>query len=370
MKRYLGYCELPFSTVYHSARSTWEGTLKFIVPRVSLAYAHHGDMAPDQDANTPPDRHSTLSLYITLTPGRAQRTAQDSFDPSHSNEPLGLFWHAQRWPVRCRDDLDGVVAGGSPHLRLDRIIAMVLSTDKRATLISRYIHSEGLAPPQELMADAEIPPEYVLSRFVSIIPYMENVAVDDDTGTCWNTSLEFLETGAGDYDEHCILLANYFQWLTHPPYRRFSSVWVVLGSTNSHLKASYVLTVDAVNPDGIFLWDPVTGDKYTLFSHRCPLRDIGVVFNHTNIFCNTQPSSQPRRMDWNLFGNPRSWRPLFLDVNSIPKESCQPPINICYPVAEEKEMRIRILLVEEIKAQLKRRRCGYGYCWWRRSRHS
>ena len=77
------------------------------------------------------------------------------------------------------------------------------------TLICRYICSQ--TPPPEMFD------EMILLRFVSRIPFLDDAVLNsnvDGVGLkldVWNTSKSFLELGAGDSEEHAILLCNYFK---------------------------------------------------------------------------------------------------------------------------------------------------------------
>jgi coiled-coil and C2 domain-containing protein 2A len=52
------------------------------------------------------------------------------------------------------------------------------------------------------------------ARFVSLIPQIEdNQSFAGQLPDLWCTSQEFLDLGAGDVEEHAILLCNYFNFI-------------------------------------------------------------------------------------------------------------------------------------------------------------
>ena len=52
-----------------------------------------------------------------------------------------------------------------------------------------------------------------VARFVSMIPYIEDLRMFQDLPDLWTTSQEFFDLGGGDYEEHAIVLANYFRYV-------------------------------------------------------------------------------------------------------------------------------------------------------------
>lgn len=46
-----------------------------------------------------------------------------------------------------------------------------------------------------------------------MVPYIEDLRLFQDLPDLWSTSQEFFDLGGGDYEEHAVLLANYFQYI-------------------------------------------------------------------------------------------------------------------------------------------------------------
>ena len=52
-----------------------------------------------------------------------------------------------------------------------------------------------------------------VARFVSLVPFVEDIRLFEDLPDVYCNVQEFLDLGGGDYEEHAILLANYFNYL-------------------------------------------------------------------------------------------------------------------------------------------------------------
>lgn len=51
------------------------------------------------------------------------------------------------------------------------------------------------------------------ARYVSLIPFLEDNQAFTDMPDLYCDSQEFIDLGAGDYEEHAILLCNYFNFI-------------------------------------------------------------------------------------------------------------------------------------------------------------
>ncbi len=51
------------------------------------------------------------------------------------------------------------------------------------------------------------------ARFVSMVPFIDDLTMFQNMPDMYSSCQEFLDLGAGDYEEHAILLANYFQYI-------------------------------------------------------------------------------------------------------------------------------------------------------------
>lgn len=78
-------------------------------------------------------------------------------------------------------------------------------------LLCRYL--QPLKPPKEVF-DIDTPNELngieKCARFVSMIPFLEDLKLFKDLPDMYATCQQFLDLGGGDHEEHAILLANFF----------------------------------------------------------------------------------------------------------------------------------------------------------------
>jgi coiled-coil and C2 domain-containing protein 2A len=146
--------------------------------------------------------------------------------------------------------------------------AFCIDLSGKSALITRYIRPQN--PPAEFANN-----QAITLRYVSLIPFLEDSVTFVGRTNVWSTSKQFLAMRAGDWEEHSILLCNYFLYMK-------MEAWVTLGS-GIEGDMSYVLvkTDNLVNP--FVLYDPCAGEIYNLTDLMCPLRDIGCIFNQTNV---------------------------------------------------------------------------------------
>jgi coiled-coil and C2 domain-containing protein 2A len=148
----------------------------------------------------------------------------------------------------------------------------------------------------------------------------------------WCTSQEFLDLGGGDYEEHAILLCNYFNYIDHTIKKTPNiSSFIAIGKGVPEGKTTYVIRRE--KRDGhilVEIWNPVTAklyyieqepfvSKFLCFTTNrgfknvnnvsdtiCLLKSIGTVVSSDNIYINIQPSSDPTLMSYD-FENPLFW---------------------------------------------------------------
>jgi len=72
------------------------------------------------------------------------------------------------------------------------------------------------------------------------------------------TSQEFFDLGGGDYEEHAILLANYFTYIDKTQGRDFKT-FIVFGSGFPAGHMVYVMRKRSINDGSFELWDPIVG---------------------------------------------------------------------------------------------------------------
>ena len=82
-------------------------------------------------------------------------------------------------------------------------------------LLCRFLTPQ--VPPQEILRQEGLAQDaYAIekvARFVSMIPFIEDLRMFQDMPDLYSTSQEFFDLGGGDYEEHAVLLANYFTYI-------------------------------------------------------------------------------------------------------------------------------------------------------------
>ena len=93
----------------------------------------------------------------------------------------------------------------------------VMGTDieGRSRLVCRYVTEEE--PPLSLFDGDMVNDLYGIekvARFVSLIPFLTDAQMFEGKAVdLWCTSKTFLDIQAGDWEEHAILLCNFFNYI-------------------------------------------------------------------------------------------------------------------------------------------------------------
>jgi len=271
--RWLGGFALPFSTLYRNGKL--EGSFPLSrMPPVLLGYGK--DRESSSRVLVPA---SALKLFVTINPLLPPPKDEERERLTTRDAKMQEF--AKGW-VKA-------TAKGDRHVR-----AFAPGSDGERTFLCRFVRPQN--PPDEMRGSVS-----QVLRFVSQVPFLDDAALDGGSLDVWNTSDSFLELGAGDQEEHALLLCNYLLAMGKEAY-------VVLGSGIPEGLTSYVLTLDGTSP---VLYNACTGLSWTADQlERCPLTSVGCVFNDKNIWANIGYSSLPKDMIWNLIDE-KHWRPFF-----------------------------------------------------------
>ena len=114
-----------------------------------------------------------------------------------------------------------------------------------------------------------------VARFVSMIPYIEDLRMFQDLPDLWTTTQEFFDLGGGDYEEHAIVLANYFLYIDKKQGKEYKS-YIVCGHGMPAGKMVFVMR-KRNEADGSFeLWDPLTGQCYWFHNIIEPTKFCGI----------------------------------------------------------------------------------------------
>ena len=139
--------------------------------------------------------------------------------------------------------------------------------------------------------------------------------------------------GGGDYEEHAVLLANYFQYIDDKKNTGYKS-YICLGTGMPNGPMVFVIRKQNNAAGSFELWDPLAAQCYYFelkterntfwgipigkSSHLdirlqdpiCPLIQIHTVVSSENVWVNVQRSDYPVLMDFDLT-KPKCWKKFF-----------------------------------------------------------
>ena len=152
------------------------------------------------------------------------------------------------------------------------------------------------------------------------------------------TSQEFLDLGAGDFEEHAILLCNYFNYIDKIQNNQKIKSYVLLGKGTPEGKTAYVMRRDTTS-NKVELWNPMKGEAYyygrraeddkvgclpisgggfsmdiRLNDAKCQLRSVGCIVGPDNIWANVQKFEDPALINFNL-DDTKCWQAMFNKTN-------------------------------------------------------
>lgn len=330
-RRYLGSFELPFGTVYDNSKPI-KGEFMVELPQIMYGY-DHPSLLPTSDGEP-----MYIRLSVALEP---QLMKQDAPPPKtvEGYESKPLLKHIKAWqdkhkarnPTAVGTDIDG-----------------------HSILVCRFM--APLSPPPDVATLDQYgnctDPHAIekVAQFVSMLPFLrdsdlfENMNVTD----LWLNSQEFVNFGYSDWEEHAILLANYF--LAIDEYRKNNiETYCLIGEAIPEGDTVFVLRKCKDPEEGsktpaFEIWNPDTGvswhspykkkdvapdpTKSSIFStmskdkrplkesYNCPLKKVWCAFNQTNVWVCLQ--TQPKPDDSALmlsyaFENSKHWAPLFAE---------------------------------------------------------
>lgn len=349
-KKYLGSFSIPFVTVFQNA-SILDTICKVNVPKTVFGYytdasdtfdviqnIRMGDevnnmsinpQATDQNMNNTnmnqqmpkenykiinPFINTYISLYITLDPVPIFSMNDDS-EYSPGFEDSIFLINGTKWLKAMKDK----------SLLKDRCIRLFADNfDGYSVFMPRYLKPDGQKPHSLLFnsetSTLESDPNAIerVAHYVSLIPFVEdNQAWDteEELPDCWCTDNEFLTLGFGDYEEHAILLCNYFNYVDRIQNNNCIS-YIVLGDAHPEGQTTYVIRISQDTKE-VELWNAKTGDCFYFdktiqenkcwcitvskqFRHTrsksdtiCQLKSVGAIVTFDNIYINMQKESDP-----------------------------------------------------------------------------
>ena len=226
----------------------------------------------------------------------------------------------------------------------------------QSILACRYLTPQK--PPSEVV-DLDLGPndEFAIEkvvRFVSMIPFIEDNLAFQDLPDMWCTSQEFLDLCCGDYEEHAILLCNYFNYIDQIQNKDKYTSCICIGKGVPEGRTVYVVRRD-INTGHVELWNATKGEGY-FFGHdkkqykclcltlsssdvlrtkvgdpTCQLKSVGCIITQDNVFVNVQGTDDPSIISFDT-ADKAKWKP-FVTANNKNRlfhngiiDSIQPPL--------------------------------------------
>lgn len=269
---------------------------------------------------------------ITLDPPLADQHEATDESGGYTSEPKAILQRANTFAKMVNSEYGHA-----------SVIVPTLSGER--VLVSRFVCPQRT--PHEVTTILEA------ARFVSLVPFMEDWQLFVGNDDMWSTSSQFLELCAGDWEEHAILLRNYFSFIDQSSGAANES-YIVFGHGIPEGDTCYVLRKPRNEAqDGVTLWNSATGVEYSASDPRCPLQTISMVVGEQNMYMNSQKSGMPSRIFFD-FENAKNWKPFFNAKFPKPDDyrHCQPEIN--YTETPEKEVEgLERQIMETLKIDLK-----------------
>ena len=406
-RRYIGSFSIPFVTVFQNA-SILDTICKVDIPKSVFGYfsdttstfnvegegdnnitSHHEDANTSVNQNMGvvpsftevkketvydikqiinPFVNSYVSLYITLDP-IPSFSINDETDYVPGFEDTSFLINATKWLNILKD---------SSKFKNRTIRLFAENFDGHSVFMPRYLKSDGQKPHNLLFNEADDNSIEKASRYVSLIPFIEENQTWDyaeEMPDCWTTDNQFLTLGFGDYEEHAVLLCNYFNYIDQKQNTGCVS-YLCLGDAHPEGSTIYVIRLSNDYKEVEF-WNAKTGDCYyfektideTKFlcltmskqykqtssntNKICPMKSVGAIVTFDNVLVNNQSESDPSLIDFDL-NNKSNWKPFLSEEakkNYFPHgvETVQKPIEYVEP-NEEDALNLR----EELRKNLRK----------------
>eukprot|EP00798_Chlamydomonas_sp_ICE-L_P015518 gene15518-21607_t len=301
--------------------------------------------SPDQDEPSPSavfenNDYITINVFDEIVTDNRELRSGLKKDDGGISDPVRYPERERRYLGCLHIPLSAVyqmqVLEGTFRLESPPVLLGYVQESPRPACISLYMSLRPqLAPPQSTMEDiisGELPFLSMISyledssllkiaRFVSMIPYLEDSSLLKRRNDIWTSTADFLHLSAGDSEEHAHLLVGYFLEIGQ-------EAFVVLGASTVGARSAFVLTTGrAAQEPGLppqlaqerdfnfdeyqlRLWNPLSGGCSSVKDATGDLREVGMVYDHTNMWANFQMTGQPWCLKWN-FGDGGQWNGFF-----------------------------------------------------------
>ena len=233
-----------------------------------------------------------ISLYITLDP-IPSFSINDETDYVPGFEDNSFLINSTKWLNALK---------GSNKFKNRTIRLFAENFDGYSVFMPRYLKRDGQKPHSQLFSENDDNAIEKASRYVALIPFIEENQTWDyaeEMPDCWTTDNQFLTLGFGDYEEHAVLLCNYFNYIEQKQNTGCVS-YLCLGDAHPEGSTVYVIRLTADYKEVEF-WNAKTGDCFyfektlidtkflclTMSSHYkqtksnknkiCPMKSVGAI---------------------------------------------------------------------------------------------
>lgn len=241
--RYLGSFTIPLNTILQNPPKT-EGMFKVNRPLAPFNYETLKQniflMDPASEASQHTRDHEEITTYVNLSISLdpvLELPAENEYEYYPGAENAQLLYSATNWIKAMKKKK----LFANRHYR-----AFGENVMGQSVLLCRYLTPQS--PPIEIY-DFEhyVDDEFAIeksARFVSMIPFIEDNRAFEDLPDLFCTSQEFIDLGAGDYEEHAILLCNYFNFIDTAQGRPNFKSYLVIGKGMPEGYTAYVMRRD------------------------------------------------------------------------------------------------------------------------------
>jgi coiled-coil and C2 domain-containing protein 2A len=375
-KRFLGSFSIPLFVVFEN-KSRLEAMCRVARPLLVFGYytstqnlfgGRTGTAEPAQSSLSP-----TIPTFVTLSV---------SIDP-----PIDVAVENEREYYPGAEEITLLISGtkwikdlqSDPTYAKRSIRLFAENLNRESVFLPRYLRP--LAPPPSVVdltsAENDVAIE-TAARYVSLIPFIADTQAFNDLPDMWSTCQEFLDLGYGDYEEHAMLLCNYFNYIDNKKGRNDVESYLVIGKGIPEGVTCYVMRRDK-RTHSVEFWNPVKGEAYyfgcetvdrsclcipcgqtlqvTEHESFCPLKEVGCVVGATNIYANLQPLAEPATLLYNL-EDTSLWAPFLTE--SITKKYYEKGIPTVQPeeliyvetqpeLAQELEHKVEVYIAEKFE---------------------
>ncbi len=208
--RYLGGFAVSLQTVLSGSK--FEGMVRLNRPLVLQNYKviqddviffeKHGDL---EDCYTRPEEQIPTYLNVTISMEPLITLPRNNRNDYYQGFEQTPFLQAGT------EFVDSVQSKFQKDKRYPRVFLENL--DGKSVFIPKYLSPQR--PPPEVYRDNDTNSKAIekAARYVSLIPFIDDSKLFKDMPDMTCTSQQFLDLGMGDYEEHAILLCNYFNFI-------------------------------------------------------------------------------------------------------------------------------------------------------------